>query len=796
MTAAPAQLLVLPEDILIDPVSSLPEPVRRMFDANEGDCALSRRHARESSRVVGAAGARFLELFREPRSIVNAVIDYSRNERLDPQATLDQIFPFLQELISAGFLVTAGSAHQHRTAASHEAGATFANYEIVRCVQLVEDTEVYQARDADGSQVALKVVRPGFEAMLGHRLAHEARVLALLGGQSVPRFVELAEFEGKAYLATAWSYGIQALSAAEELRTQGDRAGLLQLLRRIAAAYSQLHAIGVLHGDIHPRNILIDRSEATTLIDFGLAVAPWQATGAWAGAGPGFLTHPELARAWLDGRTPPGYDALAEQYAVAGMLYLLATGQEYVELGFQRDRMLEQIARAPVRPFADVGQVAWPELERVLGKALAKHAPDRFPDINALAEALDAIPDIAMSAPAGRTLAGQGEFIDDLVEELQPSSQTFGEGLPHTPRCSLNIGAAGVSYALYRLALARDRRDLLALSDLWIEKALAECSHPDAFVNAAMEVTPEKVGPISPFHAAPGLHFVRALTAQAFDDQAVVRAALAAFRDLSDQPWPVRDLALGRGGTVLSCTLLVETLQRQGYPEIVGLVALGADRLNAIWTEVADADDIRTDPLWPNLGVAHGWAGLIYSTLRWVKSVQAVGSEPLRLAARHRLEQLIAAGWQQGRGIVVPWRDEPGPTDRSMPGWCSGSAGLVHLGCLAHAVYQDDRYLDFAERCGWAAWEGEGLFVDLCCGLAGRAYALLELWRASGDAVWHRRAELLAQRAILAAPAQRGTEHPRHSLYKGELGLAVLLAELSIPEAASMPVFGREPLRI
>jgi serine/threonine-protein kinase len=785
--------MVLPEDVLLTPIAEYPDEVRHVLGGEDGDCALSRRHARETTRVIGAEGARFLELFREPRTIVHAVIEYSRKERLDPEATLDRIFPFVQELIGAGFLVTAGSVYEQKTAASHEVGSELAGYEVVRCIQLVEDTEVYQARTADGGAVALKLVRTGFEAALGPRLAHEAQVLRLLGGRAAPRLLELGEIEGRPFLATTWSHGLNALAAAEELRAQDDRAGLLRLLRGIAAAYAELHAAGVLHGDIHPRNVLVDRAGTVTLIDFGLALAPWQAAGIPSGIGPGFFSDPELARAWLEGRAPPGYDARAEQYSIGVVLYLLASGQEYLEFDLQRDRMLRQIAEVPPRSFEAVGQKAWPELEAVLARMLAKDAGDRYPDLAAAATALGVLPEQPAWAIGG---GSDDQFVDELLAELEPRSNVFAAGLPCAPTCSVNIGAAGVAYALYRVAVARERPDLLALADLWIEKALAERSRPDAFTNAEMEVTPEVVGPISPYHAEPGLHLVRALTAQAVDDRETVRAALAAFHALSGHSWANRDLTLGRCGTVLGCVFLLEALRREGYPEVVELLALGAGRLDELWTELAEAGELHGDPLWPNLGVAHGWAGLLYATLRWAQAVPGGAADRRRAQARERLDQLVAAAWPLGRGLVIPWRDQAGSTDRSMPGWCNGSAGLVHLGCLAHATYGDSSYLEFAERAAWAAWEAEGAYVDLCCGLAGRAYALLELFRATGDADWRRRAESLATRAVRVAPAQRGDEHPRHSLYKGELGLAVLLSDLAMPEAASMPIFGRESLAL
>jgi hypothetical protein len=55
-----------------------------------------------------------------------------------------------------------------------------------------------------------------------------------------------------------------------------------------------------------------------------------------------------------------------------------------------------------------------------------------------------------------------------------------------------------------------------------------------------------------------------------------------------------------------------------------------------------------------------------------------------------------------------------------------------------------------------------------------------------------RRAQILAHRAARLSPSQYSPEHPRPSLYKGELGLAVLLTEIERPEAASMPMFGEE----
>ena len=78
---------------------------------------------------------------------------------------------------------------------------------------------------------------------------------------------------------------------------------------------------------------------------------------------------------------------------------------------------------------------------------------------------------------------------------------------------------------------------------------------------------------------------------------------------------------------------------------------------------------------------------------------------------------------------------------------------------------------------------------DLCCGFAGRAYSLLCLHRHTGEAHWLARARLLAEHAVTSVQAAALRQD---SLYKGEVGVALLVAELRTPEQASMPLFESE----
>ena len=81
-----------------------------------------------------------------------------------------------------------------------------------------------------------------------------------------------------------------------------------------------------------------------------------------------------------------------------------------------------------------------------------------------------------------------------------------------------------------------------------------------------------------------------------------------------------------------------------------------------------------------------------------------------------------------------------------MSGWCNGACGYVFLWTLAHRLLGDPRYLELAQGAAWRSWDAPEQNVTLCCGLAGRAYALLNLYRHTNETVWLDRARDLAAR--------------------------------------------------
>jgi hypothetical protein len=771
--------LVLPPDVVLAPVADLPEDVRRRLDPGRGDWAVTRPRTRSSSCLIDADAAALLEEFRSPRTIPEAVIRFSRARDTDPETVLTQAYPLLDRLLRSGFLVPEGAEEAEAILPSLFPGSEVAGFEVLACVQSLSDTELYQVRGEAGI-AALKIERsPG---QTGDLFAREADVLSWLAGEVAPRCLGTGDADGRRWLAVDWYPGTNAGAAAADLRRTGDQAGLLALGRALLAAYARLHERGVVHGDVHARNVLVAADGGLRLIDFGLSRREGQLleTTRHGRGGVGFYFEPEYARAVLEGRPVPDASPLGEQYAVAVLLSFLLTGAHYLDFRLAKDEMLRQIAEEPPLSFAEQGVEPWPEVEAVLARALAKEPGDRFASMAELAAALAAVEPPGAPARSAEPSAAEA-LLTRTLERLEPDGPLFREGLS-APRASVNFGAAGLACGLYRIALAREDARLLSLADLWGAKAAGEAGE-EAWYKADTSLVPERIGRVSLWHTASGVHAVRALLAHVRADRREQRGAVSSFlQAVRAEPCPNPDLTLGRSGVLLAASLLLDTVE--SHP---GLRELGDEVLAGLWEEVDRLPPIPNCFERPNLGMAHGWAGYLYSTLRWCRSA----GRPLPAGIGKRLAELVGCAQPWGRGLRWKWQGEGSDprTVSSMPGWCNGSAGLVFLWTLAHRTLNEPSFWQLAEGAAWNAWEAPDGGGTLCCGLAGRAYALLNLHRHGGGPEWLARARDLADRAVRAV--EHGSESP-DSLYKGRIGVAVLAADLARPEGAVMPFFEEE----
>lgn len=797
---------VLPSGAVLISVSNLPETLRKEMQAQDGDFALSRRNSRTQSKVLNADAADLIRQFEQPRTIAQAVARFSRDRKEAAEAILENALPMLQSLIAERLLVHPNSQDREQIAPSLQDEAALHGWRILRCVQTLEDVELYQVCGADGTVAALKIARQAGSADSAQRiLAREAQILRHLKGRLAPRLIDTGTWNNRSYLLMEWCSGVDANTACEEYRqrnTPESRCALLRITRAILHAYAELHQQGIIHGDVHMRNVLVDRYDSVKLIDFGLAaeldsnhddLPPSR-------GGVGFFFEPEFARAVLANQWPPAVTTASEQYAVAALVYFLVTGLHYAEFSLQKNEMLRQIAEESMLSFANRGLESWAPVEAALAKALSKDPLDRFASMFDLASCWPAHEAAAvLSVPTVVVRNELQHLRSKVLARVGFDGPLLNAAALPAPTTSVNYGAAGIAYALYRMSSVEGDPEMLALADLWSRKAIRQIEDSTAFYNPELQITSETVGRSALFHSPAGVFAVNALIARARGDMVEQHSSVAAFINVSANHGDKFDITLGSAGTLLACSFLLDrdraSCLLDGAPEsMAALKSFGSETANFLWKMIEPYPAIMDCQELSNLGAAHGWAGLLYALLCW----SCASGEPLPAKMIDRLDQLGQCAEPVQRGLRWKWdlaRSQDDAGGGWMPGWCNGSAGYVFLWTLAHSMLRSPRYLDLAYGAAWNAWEAGGGIGNLCCGLAGQAYSLLNMYRHSDDPVWLQRAADLTKRA--AEALQNASDHDAYkelalrpeSLYKGELGVVLLAAELDHPAEARMPLF-------
>jgi eukaryotic-like serine/threonine-protein kinase len=762
---------VLKEDVLLIPVADLSDDVRGRLSYDQGDFTLSRRHGRVLAQVIDGETAALLSRFREPCTIADAVAEKSRALRKDPEAWLDELLPHLGRFLHSRILVPAGSEEEQELRPRLESGAKIGRWEIVRCVNFIEDTEVYQLRDGN-AVAALKiarVARPPLQALF----ENETTVLGSLDGAGgiTPRLLDSGLHEERPYLVMDWVPGVDVTVAAAQRRH--DRASLIELCASIASAYAALHARGVLHADVHPRNVLA--GERTMLVDFGYSRMASEPPRVGRGGLYSFFEPESLAGERQNVRVPPS--AQGEQYSVAALLYLLITGRHYVDFRYEREEMIRQAEFDPPVPFAVRGIPPWPGIEEILFRGLEKDPARRYGSMAELAAVLGSARDTTVRQSLATPLSAAAHaFLEETLQSFARDGSMFATRYPLAPRASINYGCAGAAVGLLRIAETRSDPELLALADVWRSRAATLIGTEEAYYNAGAELSHETLGDITPYHTGSGIHAAGAMIAAAMGHSSARGNAIRAFLRASIRPCEQIDLTLGRSGSLLAAAMLLRI--SEDLPEAAAaLRTFGAETMEFIWKKLAALPSIEASE-GRYLGMAHGWAGYLYAAMRWCEA--SGDALPPRLA--ERLDELSAVRMQKGRGAFWPVRIGGAEL---MPGWCNGSAGQVFLFTLAHRLLGEAKWLELAELSAWNNWEEPCGPPTLCCGSAGRAYALLNLYKHTGATEWLARARQLANHAVGALSSSQR----RNALWKGELGVAVLVADLASPENALMPFF-------
>ena len=152
-------------------------------------------------------------------------------------------------------------------------GVAIGHFVIERKVGAGGMGEVYAAHDPRlDRRVAIKVLRPTSRAAdAATRLVREAQALAKLAHPNVVAVYEVGEADGRVFLAMQFVEGETLGEHLARARPRWDE--VLRLYVAAGRGLAAAHAAGLIHRDVKPGNVLIDRHGHVAVTDFGVARA-------------------------------------------------------------------------------------------------------------------------------------------------------------------------------------------------------------------------------------------------------------------------------------------------------------------------------------------------------------------------------------------------------------------------------------------------------------------------------------------------------------------------------------------
>ena len=249
---------------------------------------------------------------------------------------------------------------------------------------------VYKARQISLDRtVAVKVLPKRFSENPDYvsRFYKEGRAAAKLNHNNIVQAIDVGEAGGYHYFVMEYVEGktIYDDLAAGKIFPE-DVA--IDIILQVAQALAHAHHRGLIHRDVKPKNIMINKTGVIKLADMGLARETSDIKAAESEAGKAFGTPyyiaPEQIRGELD------IDARADIYSLGCTLYHMITGR----LPFQADNpsdVMRKHLKEPLIPPDHINTALSAGISEVVEVAMAKKKQDRYNTAEELIEDLEAI---------------------------------------------------------------------------------------------------------------------------------------------------------------------------------------------------------------------------------------------------------------------------------------------------------------------------------------------------------------------------------------------------------------------
>ncbi|HEY0831538.1 MAG TPA: serine/threonine-protein kinase [Candidatus Dormibacteraeota bacterium] len=288
-----------------------------------------------------------------------------------------------------------------------------------------------------GAVKVLQGLAPGPDATA--RFRHEAQAIAQMRHPNIVNVYDFGEHDGVPYMIIEY---VPGGSLANKLnRGPLDTPTALKYLRGIAAGLDHAHGLGIVHRDVKPANVLLEKDDTPVLADFGLAKllqgsSLKSMTGVTTGT-PAYMAPEQVTGT----RVGPA----ADRYALATIAYEMLTGV----IPFDGEGLMEllyaHVHREPVPPSARNHKLG-PRVDAVIMRGLAKDPAARWESCTAMVDALSAAlmhrsePAVARTvvmappSPPAAAPAPASPFAAPTFVDTEASSDPIGVAYPSPPQ--------------------------------------------------------------------------------------------------------------------------------------------------------------------------------------------------------------------------------------------------------------------------------------------------------------------------------------------------------------------------
>jgi len=737
----------LPADLQIVAAAELSKEVRELLKASLEETVVARPGSRCTAKLIDAATVELLQRFEQPRTVAEAIAplcEPSPNRETIIESSLRLLERFHQDR----FLLADGEPQA--IAPILHLGQVYQGWEVAQILRVTSTGDVYRVVRDSGESAAIKLIRPGLNESSSRRaLARELVVAKHSNSIGVPKVIEwVGPDDGPEAVVLEWLEGMPVL---ESMRRQ-NRVQRMLTARAALAVYVELHKHGFLHGDVHHNNCMHLSNGQVVLIDFGqaqgscLAVEPARSRAIH----PEYIA-PEEAALLRENRPLPPSEQNSECYSVGVLVYKCLAGKSPIAFMPDAAHWYQHLCETAPAPL-----IQFPFLDVVLRKALDKSPQSRFASSVEFLEAFD----YAINQEnANRTEASSRESMLDSFASPMASVE-----LDSTKTPDVFDGLAGVAFALYRISCLTDDPIMLASADRWATRAIHRAKSRNAELHKPSHS--DLLGGF--FRGIAGAYAVQALIAYALRDTVTLDISLSAFIDELKAPPETMEVLAGRAGMLLGGMTLIESLPNDRTEALKSSIL---EYARAFLLELRMMGMPSESLELMSLGFAHGWAGILYTALRVNQIVDDADVDCVLL----QIESLASLATTHDGMATIP-RLNPSASDDSdtaVSWWCNGSAGYIHLFLEANSLLKHQPYLPLCQGLAKHLVTANDGPSDLCCGVAGRVYALERYARQTGD----QDALLDAKRLQSFLVDQSSEFGGSPSLSKGYAGVELLNAE-------------------